>query len=123
MPIKQLTGTQLGFEAAIKQVWASWYWLQRDKVTYSSITTVSDAPWTPMATPTRRRPPPRCWALTGARGFSIWPRENSAFRASSQSRKAWWPPTFRRVSLTAIERGWDELQDIAAILGGEFTDG
>lgn len=42
MPVKQWTGTQSGPEAALKQVWAIWYWLQRDKVTYSSITTVSD---------------------------------------------------------------------------------
>lgn len=43
MPVKQWTGTQLGPDATVKQVWAIWYWLQRDKVTYSSITTVSDS--------------------------------------------------------------------------------
>lgn len=43
MPVKSWTGTQAGPDAALKQVWAIWYWLQREKVTYSDIATVSGA--------------------------------------------------------------------------------
>ena len=43
MPVKQWTGTQEGPDAALRQVWAIWYWLQRSKVTYSNIATVSDS--------------------------------------------------------------------------------
>lgn len=42
MPVKSWTGTQVSREEVLKQVWAIWYLLQRSKVTYSSITTVSD---------------------------------------------------------------------------------
>lgn len=43
MPVKQWTGTQGNDEQVLMQVWALWYLLQRNKVTYSNITTVSDA--------------------------------------------------------------------------------
>lgn len=43
MPVKQWTGTQVSEEEVLRQVWAIWYFFQRNKVTYSSITTVSDA--------------------------------------------------------------------------------
>lgn len=42
MPLKAWTGTQGSAEDVLKQVWAIWYLFQRNKVTYSSITTVSD---------------------------------------------------------------------------------
>lgn len=42
MPVKAWTGTQGSPEDVIRQVWAIWYLFQRSKVTYSSITTVSD---------------------------------------------------------------------------------
>lgn len=42
MPVKQWVGTQNGEDYTLKQVWAIWYWLQRNRVTYSSITTDSD---------------------------------------------------------------------------------
>jgi hypothetical protein len=41
MPGKQWIGTQGTEEQALRQVWALWYLLQRSKVTYSSVTTVS----------------------------------------------------------------------------------
>lgn len=43
MPVKQWLGTQAGPDEAFKQVWAIWYLFQRNKVTYSSITTVGDS--------------------------------------------------------------------------------
>lgn len=43
MPVKQWVGTQAGPNEAIRQVWAIWYLLQRNKVTYSNITTVGDS--------------------------------------------------------------------------------
>jgi hypothetical protein len=43
MPVKQWTGTQGTEEQVLKQVWAIWYLFQRNKVTYSSITTTSEA--------------------------------------------------------------------------------
>jgi hypothetical protein len=43
MPVKQWTGTQGTEESVLKQVWAIWYLFQRNKVTYSSITTTSDS--------------------------------------------------------------------------------
>lgn len=43
MPVKQWIGTQGTEEQVLKQVWAIWYLLQRNKVTYSSITTTSEA--------------------------------------------------------------------------------
>lgn len=42
MPVKSWSGTQAGHEQALRQVWALWYLFQRSKVTYSSITAVSD---------------------------------------------------------------------------------
>jgi hypothetical protein len=42
MPVKQWTGTLGSQDDAFKQVWALWYLFQRNKVTYSSITTVAD---------------------------------------------------------------------------------
>lgn len=42
MPVKSWTGTQRGHDEALRQVWALWYLFQRNKVTYSSITAVSD---------------------------------------------------------------------------------
>lgn len=42
MPVKQWIGTQGTEEQVLRQVWAIWYLFQRNKVTYSSITTVSD---------------------------------------------------------------------------------
>lgn len=42
MPVKKWVGTQRGPEEVLRQVWAIWYLLQRNKVTYSNITTVSD---------------------------------------------------------------------------------
>jgi len=42
MPVKAWTGIQGPPDSVFKQVWAIWYLLQRNKVTYSSITTVSD---------------------------------------------------------------------------------
>jgi hypothetical protein len=42
MPVKQWIGTQGTEEQTLRQVWALWYLLQRNKVTYSSVTTVSD---------------------------------------------------------------------------------
>ena len=43
MPVKQWTGTQGTPTDVLRQVWAIWYLFQRHKVTYSSVTTVSDA--------------------------------------------------------------------------------
>lgn len=43
MPVKQWSGTQVPPDQVLRQVWAIWYLFQRNKVTYSSITTVSDA--------------------------------------------------------------------------------
>ncbi|MDC8771756.1 hypothetical protein [Roseateles albus] len=43
MPVKQWIGTQGTEDQVLRQVWAIWYLFQRNKVTYSSITTVSDA--------------------------------------------------------------------------------
>ena len=43
MPVKEWIGTQGTEEQVLRQVWAIWYWLQRNKVTYSSITTTSNA--------------------------------------------------------------------------------
>jgi hypothetical protein len=43
MPVKQWAGTQVAENEVVSQVWAIWYLFQRSKVTYSSITTVSDA--------------------------------------------------------------------------------
>lgn len=43
MPVKSWTGTQGSPEDVLRQVWAIWYLFQRDKVTYSSIATVSDS--------------------------------------------------------------------------------
>lgn len=42
IPIKRWTGTQGTEEEVLMQVWAIWYLFQRNKVTYSSITTTSD---------------------------------------------------------------------------------
>jgi hypothetical protein len=42
MPVKQWTGTQGTEEQTLRQVWAIWYLFQRNKVTYSSVTTVAD---------------------------------------------------------------------------------
>ena len=42
MPVKRWIGTQGTEEQTLRQVWALWYLLQRNKVTYSSVTTVSD---------------------------------------------------------------------------------
>lgn len=42
MPVKSWTGTQGTPDDVLRQVWAIWYLFQRSKVTYSSITTVSD---------------------------------------------------------------------------------
>lgn len=42
MPVKQWIGTQGTEEQTLKQVWAIWYLFQRNKVTYSSVTTVAD---------------------------------------------------------------------------------
>jgi hypothetical protein len=42
MPVKAWSGTQGSPDEVLKQVWAIWYLFQRSKVTYSSITTVSD---------------------------------------------------------------------------------
>ena len=42
MPVKAWTGTQQGADEALRQVWALWYLFQRNKVTYSSIATVSE---------------------------------------------------------------------------------
>lgn len=42
MPVKSWSGTQDGHDQALRQVWALWYLFQRNKVTYSSIVTVSD---------------------------------------------------------------------------------
>lgn len=42
MPVKSWTGTQGSQDDVLRQVWAIWYFFQRNKVTYSSITTVSD---------------------------------------------------------------------------------
>lgn len=41
MPVKRWVGTQGTEEETLRQVWALWYLLQRNKVTYSSVTTVS----------------------------------------------------------------------------------
>ncbi|KQV53299.1 hypothetical protein ASC95_11155 [Pelomonas sp. Root1217] len=43
MPVKSWTGTQGSPDDVLRQVWAIWYLFQRNKVTYSSITTVSDS--------------------------------------------------------------------------------
>lgn len=43
MPVKQWIGTQGTEEQVLRQVWAIWYLFQRNKVTYSSITTTSEA--------------------------------------------------------------------------------
>lgn len=43
LPVKSWNGTQGTQEDVLRQVWAIWYLLQRKKVTYSSITTVSDS--------------------------------------------------------------------------------
>jgi hypothetical protein len=42
MPVKRWIGTQGTEEEVLKQVWAIWYLFQRKKMTYSSISTVSD---------------------------------------------------------------------------------
>ncbi|MFZ6674564.1 hypothetical protein [Undibacterium sp. Xuan67W] len=42
IPVKNWTGTQGTEQDVMQQVWAIWYLFQRSKVTYSSITTVSD---------------------------------------------------------------------------------
>lgn len=42
MPVKSWTGTQVSPDEVLRQVWAIWYLFQRNRVTYSSITTVSD---------------------------------------------------------------------------------
>jgi hypothetical protein len=42
LPVKQWIGTQGSEQQVLQQVWAIWYWFQRNRVTYSSITTVSD---------------------------------------------------------------------------------
>jgi len=42
MPVKRWTGTQGSEDEVMRQVWAIWYLFQRNRVTYSSITTVSD---------------------------------------------------------------------------------
>jgi hypothetical protein len=42
MPVKTWTGTQLGEQEVLRQVWALWYLFQRSRMTYSSITTVSE---------------------------------------------------------------------------------
>lgn len=43
MPVKQWYGTQGSEADVLQQVWAIWYLFQRNKVTYSSITTTSDS--------------------------------------------------------------------------------
>ena len=42
MPVKVFDGTSSGEASVFQQVWAIWYFLQRNKVTYSSIVTTSD---------------------------------------------------------------------------------
>ncbi|MGQ0599022.1 hypothetical protein [Aquabacterium sp.] len=42
MPVKQWIGTQGTEQQTLEQVWAIWYLFQRNKFTYSSVTTVSD---------------------------------------------------------------------------------
>ncbi len=42
-PVKQFVGTSQGEAYAMQQVWAIWYLLQRNRVTYSNITTTSDS--------------------------------------------------------------------------------
>lgn len=42
MPVKSWTGTQVSPNEALRQVWALWYLMQRNKTTYSSITTTSE---------------------------------------------------------------------------------
>lgn len=42
IPVKSWVGTQRGQEEVLRQAWAIWYLLQRNRVTYSSITTVAD---------------------------------------------------------------------------------
>ncbi len=42
MPVKNWTGAQGTEDEVLRQVWAIWYLFQRNKMTYSSITTVSD---------------------------------------------------------------------------------
>jgi hypothetical protein len=41
-PVKQFVGTSQGEAYVFQQVWAIWYLLQRNKVTYSNITTTSE---------------------------------------------------------------------------------
>ena len=43
IPVRRWVGTQGSPDEVLQQVWAIWYLLQRNKFTYSSITTVSDS--------------------------------------------------------------------------------